>query len=216
MMIMCISFLNLLCAGCRSMGRHRIRYKRGEGFWNTESTSGDWRVCSSGWLQIWLSKDRKLWEHCCSPMESKTHNLHRNPAVEAIVFRDYLKLFWNRSTQMRKRISRMIGNIYCKWQKVFCARYWRSKMKNQITKETVYRIPADVKRESAVTLQESICFEITNILREDGKNYWFNAEISADSGRIQLYSFKHDERHRIIRVCGGRRDWGLRRFADTQ
>ena len=38
-------------------------------------------------------------------------------------------------------------------------------MKNQITKETVYRIPADVKRESAVTLQEKHL-----------KNYWFNAE----------------------------------------
>lgn len=73
-------------------------------------------------------------------------------------------------------------------------------MKNQITKETVYRIPADVKRESVVTLQEKhLLQKFTNILREDGKNYWFNAErFSADSGRIQLYSFKHDERHRII------------------
>ena len=50
-------------------------------------------------------------------------------------------------------------------------------MKNQITKETVYRIPADVKRESAVTLQEKhLLQKFTNILREDGKNYWFNAE----------------------------------------
>ncbi len=50
-------------------------------------------------------------------------------------------------------------------------------MKNQITKETVYRIPADVKRESAVTLQEKhLRQKFTNILREDGKNYWFNAE----------------------------------------
>lgn len=50
-------------------------------------------------------------------------------------------------------------------------------MKNQITKETVYRIPADVKRESAVTLQEKHLLQtFTNILREDGKNYWFNAE----------------------------------------
>ena len=40
-------------------------------------------------------------------------------------------------------------------------------MKNQITKETVYRIPADVKRESAVTLQEKHLLQ---------KNYWFNAE----------------------------------------
>ena len=30
MVIMCISFLNLLCAGCRSMGRHRIRCTKGE------------------------------------------------------------------------------------------------------------------------------------------------------------------------------------------
>ena len=45
-------------------------------------------------------------------------------------------------------------------------------MKNQITKETVYRIPADVKRESAVTLQEKhLLQKFTNILREDGKNY---------------------------------------------
>ncbi len=43
-------------------------------------------------------------------------------------------------------------------------------MKNQITKETVYRIPADVKRESAVTLQEKhLLQKFTNILREDGK-----------------------------------------------
>ena len=50
-------------------------------------------------------------------------------------------------------------------------------MKNQITKETVYRIPADVKRESAVTLQEKhLLQKFTNILREDGTNYWFNAE----------------------------------------
>ena len=50
-------------------------------------------------------------------------------------------------------------------------------MKNQITKETVYRIPADVKRESVVTLQEKhLLQKFTNILREDGKNYWFNAE----------------------------------------
>ena len=50
-------------------------------------------------------------------------------------------------------------------------------MKNQITKETVYRIPADVKRESTVTLQEKhLLQKFTNILREDGKNYWFNAE----------------------------------------
>ena len=73
-------------------------------------------------------------------------------------------------------------------------------MKNQITKETVYRIPADVKRESAVTLQEKhLLQKFTNILREDGKKLLVQrGAISADSGRIQLYSFKHDERHRII------------------
>ena len=73
-------------------------------------------------------------------------------------------------------------------------------MKNQITKETVYRIPADTAgKASASEIHQYSPRGWEKLLVQCG-------EISADSGRIQLYSFKHDERHRIIRVCGGRRD----------
>ena len=67
-------------------------------------------------------------------------------------------------------------------------------MKNQITKETVYRIPADVKRERKASASEIYQYSP----RGWEKLLVQRGAISADSGRIQLYSFKHDERHRII------------------
>ena len=80
-------------------------------------------------------------------------------------------------------------------------------MKNQITKETVYRIPADVKRESAVTLQEKhLLQKFTNILREDGKNYWFNAERFLRTA--EEYNFTVSSMMRDIEFQA------LRRFAD--
>lgn len=90
-------------------------------------------------------------------------------------------------------------------------------MKNQITKETVYRIPADVKRESAVTLQEKhLLQKFTNILREDGKNYWFNAERflrTAEEYNFTVSSMMRDIG--IIRVWWRKKRFQvLRRFAD--
>ena len=80
-------------------------------------------------------------------------------------------------------------------------------MKNQITKETVYRIPADVKRESAVTLQEKhLLQKFTNILREDGKNYWFNAERFLRTAEEYNFNYQSMWRKKRFQV--------LRRFAD--
>ena len=62
-------------------------------------------------------------------------------------------------------------------------------MKNQITKETVYRIPAGKASASEIYQYSPRGWEKLLVQR---------GAISADSGRIQLYSFKHDERHRII------------------
>ena len=62
-------------------------------------------------------------------------------------------------------------------------------MKNQITKETVSRIPAGKASASEIHQYSPRGWEKLLVQR---------GAISADSGRIQLYSFKHDERHRII------------------
>ena len=89
-------------------------------------------------------------------------------------------------------------------------------MKNQITKETVYRIPADVKRESAVTLQEKhLLQKFTNILREDGKNYWFNAERflrTAEEYNFTVSSMMRDIDYQSM--WRKKRFQVLRRFAD--